>query len=53
MNGVCRVCELVDNNTTIKEVNYCHLCVAFICSKCEPNILRRAKAMVIQLKLKK
>lgn len=53
MNGICRVCELLDNNTTIKEVTYCEFCEANICNGCEWNMWRRAKVMLIELKLKK
>ncbi len=46
MNGICRVCELIDNDTTLKEVKYCELCKAYICKQCEPNLLKRGKAAI-------
>lgn len=42
--GICRVCELLDNDKRKKVVNYCYLCKALICEKCEPNYLRRGMA---------
>lgn len=53
MNGICRVCELIDNNTTIKKVYYCKTCSNFICYICKRNILKRAKAALIELNLKR
>jgi|VirMetMinimDraft_7_1064189.scaffolds.fasta_scaffold44709_2 hypothetical protein len=46
MNGICRVCELIDNDTTLKEVEYCELCKANICNECKPNLLKRGKAAI-------
>lgn len=48
----CRVCELVDRDFTIKKVKYCDFCEAYICKHCETNVLRRAKAALIDFKLK-
>ena len=48
----CRVCELIDNDSTPKRVKYCNLCGAYICKDDETNVLRRAKAALIDLKLK-
>ena len=47
ITGVCKVCELVDNNTSIKGVFYCSTCQAYICLACRPNFLKRAKAVII------
>ena len=46
MNAICRVCELIDNDTTLKEVEYCELCKANICNECKPNLLKRGKAAI-------
>ena len=48
MRLVCRVCELLDNDTTIKEVAYCEDCKANICLSCEPNWWRRGRAAIIE-----
>jgi len=47
MRGVCRVCELIDEKLRIKHVTYCESCNAWICAKCKPDLLRRAKAVLI------
>ncbi len=46
MNGICRVCELLDKDTTIKEVFYCEMCNASMCRECEGNWIRRGKAAI-------
>lgn len=46
MSGVCRVCELLDNDKTIKEVFYCEMCNASMCKECEGNLLRRGRAAI-------
>ena len=53
MNGICRVCELLDTDISIKRTYYCQSCDATICFKCKPNMWRRAKAMLMDLKVKK
>jgi len=52
MPRVCRVCELVDKDYTTKKVNYCAFCDAFICVPCETNLPKRAKAALINIRLK-
>lgn len=52
MNGICRVCQLVDNNEEIKPTEYCFVCDAWICKDCEPNLFKRAKAALIEMKNK-
>lgn len=42
--GVCRVCELVDGDTSEKPVLYCSICDSWICDDCRPNIRKRAIA---------
>ncbi len=44
--GICDVCFYVDNDATIKDVEYCETCNAYICAKCKPNLFRRGLAMV-------
>ena len=48
MNLVCRVCELLDNDTTIKEVVYCDTCKVYMCLLCEDNWMRRGRAAIIE-----
>jgi hypothetical protein len=47
MKGICRVCELLDNDKTVKEVIWCNFCNAAMCEPCERNWLRRGKAAII------
>lgn len=44
--GICDVCFYVDNDATIKDVEYCETCNAYICDKCTPNLFRRGLAMI-------
>ena len=46
MKKVCRVCELLDKDTTKKEGEYCNTCKAFICNDCKPDLWRRGLAAV-------
>ena len=41
---VCRVCELLDNDTTKKEGEFCKICDHFICNDCKPDLWRRGLA---------
>lgn len=50
MNGICRVCELLDQDKTEKEITYCNFCKANICTSCETNWLRRGKAVLKEIK---
>jgi hypothetical protein len=52
MNGICRVCELLDKDIAIKRTYFCKSCNANICYQCRPEMLRRAKAMLMEMKLK-
>jgi len=52
MHQVCKVCEILDNDKTIKSGNWCEMCKAFICDKCETNWIRRGMA-AIKEKIKK
>jgi len=45
---ICRVCELVDGDKTVKRVKYCEDCKAYLCEKCSNESFpypRRALAM--------
>ena len=42
----CKVCELVDGITELKETKYCKTCKAYICENCQTDILKRAKAFI-------
>ena len=41
---VCRVCELLDKDTTLKDCTYCDTCSAWICRNDLNNWARRGKA---------
>ena len=32
VNGVCKVCELLDNDTKVKVVKWCGVCGKYICT---------------------
>lgn len=54
MKGICKVCELVDEDSTTKDIFWCETCKEYICKQCEPNLLKRGLAMIMQkLKRKK
>lgn len=46
MKGICRVCDLLDNDTSTKTVYYCKACKAAMCIDCESNWVRRGLAMI-------
>lgn len=50
MKAICRVCELLDNDKTIKDVTYCETCDAMMCKECEGNWLRRGRAAILEEK---
>lgn len=52
MKAVCKVCELLDKDKSIKDVVWCNFCNAAMCEPCERNWMRRGKAMILT-KLKK
>ena len=47
IQGACKVCELVDDDLSTKDVFYCSGCRAYICLACRPNFLKRAKAVIL------
>jgi len=48
MKKVCRVCFLIDGDSTKKDTTYCHTCDADLCKECEDNWIRRGKAVLIE-----
>ena len=49
--GVCKVCELVDGDESVKEVAFCTFCGVYICNKCNSDYIKRMEAFVL-VKLK-
>jgi hypothetical protein len=49
INAICRCCEIVDGNTTIKRVCWCSQCRAYLCKDCIGNYPKRAIAFVENL----
>lgn len=47
----CRVCGLLDRDFSLKKSDYCEFCKAYICKDDQTNILRRARAALIDLTL--
>ena len=43
----CRVCELVDGDTSNKGVVFCDTCSAYICESCWTDGIKRAKAVAM------
>jgi len=50
INGVCKVCELLDNDTKVKTVKWCGVCGKYICKSCNTDYKRRWKAFKLALK---
>lgn len=50
-DGICEVCRLIDNDTTVKKVKYCPGCGANICCNCDTRYDKRFFAM-LRLKFK-
>lgn len=44
--GICEVCRLQYNDTTVKEVKYCSLCKVNICCDCNTKYDQRFFAMI-------
>lgn len=45
---VCDVCDLLDNDKTLKMCIYCESCKAWICPEDRMRVDRRARAMVLR-----
>jgi hypothetical protein len=52
VNGVCRVCELLDDDKQIKKVGYCEICKVYICYTCNKDLKRRWEAFLAHRKTK-
>ena len=50
INGVCKVCELLESDLSVKVVKYCNLCGVYICNDCNKDFKRRWKAFKLALK---
>jgi len=46
INGVCKVCELLDGDKKVKKVTYCNMCGVHICNDCDSDIERRWNAFL-------
>ena len=44
--GVCKVCEVVDGNTQVKEVKKCVICNAYLCIECNTDYQKRWSAFL-------
>lgn len=51
ISGYCKVCQLLDNDNTVKIVTYCGLCGVYICNHCNADITRRWEAFLIHNKI--
>ncbi len=49
VNGVCRVHELVDNDTVVRPVWWCKTCKAYLCADCMGNMPKRTLAFGMNL----
>ena len=45
---VCDVHKYALGDTSKRRVLYCSDCNAWICDECRPNVMRRAKAMLVR-----
>lgn len=43
----CKVCELLDKDTSAKPAAYCDVCKNYICEQCWNDWVRRGKAMAM------
>lgn len=47
ISGVCKVCELVDGDNSVKIVAFCSFCDVYICAKCNSDYIKRMEAFVL------
>jgi hypothetical protein len=47
ISGVCKVCELVDKDNSVKIVVFCSFCGVYICNKCNSDYFKRMEAFVL------
>lgn len=48
----CRVCELEDGDSALKQCEWCDNCDQWICPECSQNYYKRGMAMIKHRKLK-
>jgi len=46
INGVCKVCELLDQDEKVKQVKWCTICGQYICDECNTDLDRRWAAFL-------
>ena len=46
ISGVCKVCQAVDGDETVKAVVFCKFCGVYICDKCNGDLTKRMKAFI-------
>jgi len=46
MEQVCEVCQILDEDESLKPCTYCHFCKAYVCDKDLRNWTRRSEAAV-------
>lgn len=46
INGVCKVCELLDGDEKVKQVKWCKICGQYICNSCNVDMDRRWTAFL-------
>ncbi len=46
ISGVCKVCELVGEDNTVKDVKYCNMCGVYICTECNGDLEKRWSAFL-------
>lgn len=49
---ICDVHKWALNDSSLKVVEYCDFCDAWICKDCEPNLILRAKALANRARVK-
>jgi len=47
VSGTCKVCELVDNDISVKTVAKCELCNVYMCKDCKGNPMKRFLAVIL------
>ncbi len=52
ITGVCKVCEIVDGDSSNKIVTFCIGCQVYICEACNSNLSKRWAAFKAELKRK-
>lgn len=53
ISGYCKVCQLLDDDTSIKKVTYCVVCGVYICGSCNKDLMRRWEAFLLKSGIKK